>query len=101
MYAITLLDSTNIVGFCGVIHPDNQDQAEIKYALKRDYWGAGFATEVVRALLDYAKKTFGLNSIIATVAPDNLASQRVLVKSGLILMGKEIDKDGAVDFVYG
>ena len=43
--------SGEVVGFCGLVHPGGQSEAEIKYALKRRYWGLGLATEAARAML--------------------------------------------------
>jgi len=41
---------------------------------------------VVCALLPYAARQLGLAQIIATVAPDNAASRRVLSKAGMTLI---------------
>src|SRR5690606_8392073 len=80
----TLFDPTTaqVVGFAGLVHPDGQPEAEIKYAFDRRHWGQGLASETVPELLKYGYKEHGLNRIIATVHPDHQASQRVLVKSG-------------------
>jgi RimJ/RimL family protein N-acetyltransferase len=50
----TLVDTTcdDVVGFCGLVHPDGQVDAEIKYALKRRYWSRGLATDAARLLGD-------------------------------------------------
>jgi RimJ/RimL family protein N-acetyltransferase len=68
------------------VHPDGQDKPEIKYAFAREDWGHGYASEVVCALLPYAARQLGLVQIIATVAPDNAASRRVLSKAGMTLI---------------
>ena len=83
MFALVERASSEVVGFCGLVHPGGQAEAEIKYALARHSWGKGLATEAVRAMLNYGATTYGLLEIIATVAPDNLASQRVLAKAGM------------------
>jgi len=44
----------------------------------RSYWGQGLATEAVAALLAFAGEILGIEHVIATVAPDNTASHRVL-----------------------
>ena len=66
-----------------MVHPDNQPEAEIKYALHRRFWGAGLATEAVKAMLEYGRREFQISEVIATVAPENIASRRVLLKSGM------------------
>lgn len=83
MFALDRLDGERAVGFCGLVHPGDQPEAEIKYALRRDQWGQGLATEAARALLAWGAAQCGLQRVIATAHPDNEASHRVLQKAGL------------------
>lgn len=76
MAALALRGSGAVAGFCGIVHPGGQPQAEIKYALLRQYRGQGLATEAVKAMLAYGWRTFGLSEIIATLDPRNFASHR-------------------------
>ena len=55
---------------------------EIGYELHPDYWGKGFMTEAVRAVVACGHETFSLNRIDAWTLPGNGASDRVLEKSG-------------------
>ena len=95
MYAVTLRDGGAVIGFCGLVHPDDQDKPEVKYAFAREHWGHGYASEVVCALLPYAARQLGLTQIIATVAPDNAASRRVLSKAGMMLIDTRAEDDGS------
>lgn len=54
--------------------------AELGYALGRLYWGRGYATEAVRALVDLAQG-LGLELVDAYCFIDNPASVRVLEKA--------------------
>jgi RimJ/RimL family protein N-acetyltransferase len=83
MFALELLDTGLLVGFAGIVHPGDQVEAEVKYALLRAHWGCGLATEAVLGLLAYGRDIHGLTRIIATAAPQNHASHRVLEKAGL------------------
>src|SRR5579871_739561 len=83
MYALVERQSGAVIGFCGLVHPGGQPEAEIKYALRREFWGQGFATEAAAALLRHGATVHGIDSIIATVAPPHRASQRVLIKAGM------------------
>ena len=47
--------------------------------------GQGHATEVARALINYALLELNLQHVIATTEYDNLASQRVMAKAGMRL----------------
>lgn len=83
MLALVERASGDIVGFCGLVHPGGQPEAEIKYALRRDHWGKGLATEAARALLSYGSSHFGIAEVIATTAPENASSHSVLLKAGM------------------
>lgn len=97
MFTAEHLADAGIVGFCGLVHPGDQPEAEIKYALRRPYWGQGLATEAARGLLAFGRDSLGLATIIATVAPENAASRRVLTKAGMTLTEPRMDKDGETD----
>jgi RimJ/RimL family protein N-acetyltransferase len=88
------------VGFCGLVHPGGQPEPEIKYAFLRPHWGKGLATEAVSALIAYGAGCHGLRHIIATVAPGNAASQRVLQKAGMRPGATRDNGDGSITLVY-
>ena len=44
----------------------------------------GLATEAAKYSIEYAFKELGLESVIGLTHPDNIASQKVLQKAGLI-----------------
>lgn len=92
MFAVEEQESQEIIGFCGIVHPGGQTEPEIKYAYRRLQWGRGFATEAVVGLISYGAVAHGLRYIIATVALANVASQRVLLKAGMV-RDKVRDKD--------
>lgn len=100
MFALESVASGSVVGFCGLVHPGGQVEPEIKYALLRSCWGKGYASQAVPALLSYGHKAHGLPRIIATVAPANLASQRVLAKSGMRLSNERHNEDGSTTYVF-
>ena len=100
MFAVVERRSNEVVGFCGLVHPDGQPEAEVKYALKRRYWGRGYATEAVRATLEYGAAAHGLRRIVATVAPENAASARVLAKCGMHAGELRIDPDGSPERLF-
>ena len=91
MSALVLKATGEVMGFCGLVHPGGQAEPEIKYALKRAYFGQGFASEAVVGMLRYGREVLGLNHIIATVAPENTASLRVLQKAGMVEVSRSAD----------
>ena len=62
--------------------------AEVGYWLGEPFWGRGIATEVLRAVTDYALKTFDVIRLEAGVFSWNPASARVLEKAGYTLEGR-------------
>ncbi|MEG5263974.1 GNAT family N-acetyltransferase [Pseudomonas sp. JDS28PS106] len=76
--------SGNLIGFCGLNaeQVDGAREVEIGYRLDTVCWGRGLATEAVRAVLGYGFETLAIDSIIAIVQPDNVASVKVLHKNG-------------------
>ncbi len=73
--------------FIGWFHlrPDKitPEEMELGYRLKRSAWGRGLATEGSRALIEKAFREWGYEKISARTLPDNLASRRVMEKTGL------------------
>jgi RimJ/RimL family protein N-acetyltransferase len=61
---------------------EGQSEVEVAYALARDAWGKGYATEIARASLDVGFRLLGLQDIVAFALPENQASRRVMEKVG-------------------
>jgi RimJ/RimL family protein N-acetyltransferase len=68
------------IGVCGVDLRD--DSAELGYWLGVSYWGHGFATEAVRAVIDHAFGDLGHQTLQSGARISNPASRRVLEKCG-------------------
>ena len=83
MFAVEEKPAPRVIGFCGLVHPGGQVKPEIKYAFLRSHWGRGFATEAVCGLIEYGAASHDMRHIIATTAPANAASHRVLLKAGM------------------
>ncbi|NVO12900.1 MAG: GNAT family N-acetyltransferase [Rhodoplanes sp.] len=79
-FLIARRDGT-VMGACG-LEWRNGHSPEIGYWLGARYWGQGFATEAVRALVDHAFADHGYNALQAGARTSNPASRRVLEKCG-------------------
>ena len=72
-----------LVGTCTLYRWDRAHaRAEIGYALRKDRWGRGLASEAVSAVLDFAFGRMGLHRVGADTDPRNLASARLLERLG-------------------
>jgi len=57
---------------------------EVGYRLARAFWGFGYATELAAALLHYGFRSLNLPVIAAIADTRNVASNRVIQKTGLV-----------------
>lgn len=78
----------DMIGFMGFwrINWDHY-RAEIGYAILEDYFGQGYTSEAMPAVLDYVFNNTEIHSINADINPKNGASRRVLQKNGFVKEG--------------
>lgn len=69
-----------VLGACGIAGQD--DAPEIGYWLGVKYWSKGYATEAVRALVDFAFTELDHETLNAGARVTNPASRRILEKCG-------------------
>lgn len=62
-------------------------KAEIGYWLFPEFWNLGYASEALKAMLDFAKQTLNLHRIAAEIEPENVGSWKMLQKIGFELEG--------------
>ena len=72
-----------LVDVAKTYHAHGEDEVEVGYGFYSEYWGHGLATEITAACLGFARDPLELATVVALTSPANLASQHVLVKSGL------------------
>lgn len=66
-----------------------RNQEEIEFMLNREYWGKGFAFEMVDAILKHFWATIKhVNAVKADVDPRNERSLRLLTRLGFVVVGK-------------
>ncbi len=80
-------DTGAFIGWFSLKYIPRTVEVEVGYRLLHEAWGQGFATEVARELVRYGFEDVGLYRIIGLTHPDNVASQRVLLKAGLAAAG--------------
>ncbi len=78
---IEFREGGEIVGAAGFAPGDHG--VSLGYALGRRWWGKGLATEAARTLVEWALAQPGVFRVWAIADRDNLASARVLEKSGM------------------
>jgi len=75
---------------CTAYRAHDASHAEIGYWIGRPYWGHGYATEAVEALIGYAFWRDSFAYLIGGHFEDNSASARVMEKLGFIAVGEEM-----------
>lgn len=77
-----------LIGSVSIVNVnDYHSKALMGYCLNKAYWSNGYTTEAVKAVLHFMFIEVGLNRIEATHSINNVASGRVLAKSGMTLEG--------------
>ncbi|MEA4973493.1 MAG: GNAT family protein [Candidatus Metalachnospira sp.] len=86
-YAITIDDKA--IGSIGVFRQDNihSHTAEMGYYISETYWGKGYGTAAVKQTCELIFSTTDIIRIFAEPFAYNIASCRILEKSGFFLEG--------------
>ena len=88
-FIISEKESNAFLGRCGFSLLEN-NEVEVGYLLHKNYWGKGYATEALNALLNWAKKNISHEYIVAFSPTEHVASQCVMKKAGMTLYKTDI-----------
>ena len=102
-WAVTHRQSHTFLGLCGLLDQydvDGQAEVEVAYTLAKEHWNLGFATEAAIACKDYGFQVLDRSRLVSTIAPDNLASQRVALKNGMVYEKDFVDNKGNIMRLY-
>ena len=80
VYPVLLTDGTNI-GYVQIV-PMYDGKYEVGYHIAKAYTGNGYATEAVKAFLPEIMKKLDIKEILGICVADNIASIKVLEKTG-------------------
>lgn len=93
------LESTNEL--IGVMEPlrfdDGKSSCSFAYMLAEEFWGQGYATEALKAVLDFLFRKMEMERVEADHMAENAASGAVMRKAGMIFQGIQpgkYEKDG-------
>jgi RimJ/RimL family protein N-acetyltransferase len=79
--------SGEYVGDCGITIQviDGEEEFEVGYRVRKEYWGQAFAPEAARAMVEYGFKKLGLKKLCSYMAKDHHQSRRTAEKAGMML----------------
>lgn len=86
VWGIVETKSNILIGSIGLIDDpkrENEKARMLGYAIGEAYWGKGYMSEAVQALVTYGFKELSLDLISAYCYPFNTRSQHVVEKAGL------------------
>jgi RimJ/RimL family protein N-acetyltransferase len=80
--------------------PAHAGWLEIGWALRRGFWGRGYASEIGRAGLEFAFSVLGARAVVSCTVRHNVRSRAVMERIGMGYAG-EIRSRGVVEGVEG
>ena len=85
--AVRTQHAPGLIGFVGLQHGNLRanGQAEVFYAIYKDFCGRGYGTEAVQGILRLGFETLELHRMVAYCDAENQASRRILEKAGMRL----------------
>lgn len=95
-FGIYSKEEKTIIGQLGVERDAARGGYELGVTLGRRFWGKGFASEAVSALLRFMRKNYGAEAFFARIADENAASVALARRIGFAPEGRaDFTKPGA------
>ncbi|MEO0046211.1 MAG: hypothetical protein RL705_1402 [Bacteroidota bacterium] len=90
--------NNEFIGWCGLKYSPNLNEVDLGFRFFKKYWNLGYATETAKACIEYGFHQLQLTKIVGRAMELNVASVKVLEKTGMTFVGKfEFDlHDGVV-----
>lgn len=90
-----------VVGHAG-FHgpPDKTGMVEVAYSVDPAHRRRGYATAMLRDLLERAAAEPSVRTVRASVSPDNPASLATIAKFGFIRVGEQWDEDDGLELIF-
>jgi ribosomal-protein-alanine N-acetyltransferase len=85
-YYVLVAEDGSVLGRFNLYFTDD-GAANVGYRVAQHVAGRGVATETVRELCRLAATRHGLHTLTAATSTENVASQKVLIKAGFVLVG--------------
>lgn len=91
---IQLINTQECIGEIGftIVDENNEKVADIGYFTFPEYWGNGYVTEAMNAIINFAFNKCNISKIIATCYRENAGSEKVMQKSKMKMIESSIHK---------
>lgn len=102
LFAVFEKASNKFVGRAGLIYLgyDEDKEIEVNYVLHKQFWGKGYATELLNGLLNYGFYKCKFQKIVAVVNYNNESSRHVLEKNGMKYIKQYLYKYWGTEAMY-
>lgn len=102
LWAVLRKETGALIGQCGVTMQETGEGEvpEIGYLLRKDCWHRGYATEAAAACRDYAFETLGFDRVWSIIRENNLPSQRVARRLGMVPCGRMVKHYYGIDMPH-
>lgn len=101
MWLIFSKETGKLMGRAGLEHREYHHEIELElgYIIGTKYQGQGYATEICKAILAYAKENTGFERINTLIEDGNIASERLSKKLGFVHV-EDFELDGKIMHRY-
>lgn len=88
VWTVIKRETGEIIGRAGLSYREGFEEPEIGFVIGKSWQRQGYAVEICRAILEYAKKELGFEVVQAFVRPENAASLGLCEKLGMKPVGE-------------
>ncbi|MBQ3559903.1 MAG: GNAT family N-acetyltransferase [Agathobacter sp.] len=101
MWLVFSKETGKLIGRAGLEHREYHEEIELElgYIIGTAYQGQGYATEVCKAILEYAKEHTGFERINTLIEDGNIASEKLSKKLGFV-HAEDFELDGKIMHRY-
>jgi [ribosomal protein S5]-alanine N-acetyltransferase len=107
VYAVVLPDGERpMIGHAGFHGPPGvnaakaHDAVEVGYSIFEPHRRRGYATEVVRALIEWASREHSIRHFVASISPENEASLALVRRLGFEQTGRHWDEEDGEELEF-
>jgi RimJ/RimL family protein N-acetyltransferase len=84
IWTVLLRETEDVIGRAGISWREGHHNPELGFVIARAFQRKGYAEEVLKAILDLARKELELDTVQALIQPENIASIKLCLKLGFI-----------------
>ncbi len=81
-FTLRLSNENALIGYAVIAPHHNPEDMELSYMFLPKFWGCGYASETVKALIDFCRSELNLTRIVAETQAANIRSCALLEKLG-------------------